>query len=246
MSYFSKVPRDIFLCFSLLTRIPIRLPQRAFERQSRATWAFPVVGLGVGFLLWAMIEILNVGLALYLSVILGLATTLFVTGAMHEDGLADCADGFWGGFTKERRLEIMKDSQIGTYGVLGLGFVVSLKALFLIEGAAQLSMILAAAVASRAALPMIMSQVQNARRSGLSQTVGTPSFMTALGSLVLGSILVLLLTGGKGLLVIIITACLSCGIVMLANRKIGGQTGDVLGASQIITELGVLAILSQY
>lgn len=221
------------------------LPENAFERQSRATWAFPIVGLGVGLLLWVGIAILSYGLPVYLSVLLALVTSLFVTGAMHEDGLADCVDGFWGGFTKDRRLEIMKDSQIGTYGVLGLGCVVSLKALFLIEGDAQLSMILAAAVASRAALPMIMSQVQNARRSGLSQTVGTPSFMTALGSMLLGCVLVLLLTGITGVLVILITACLVCGIVTLANRKIGGQTGDVLGAIQIVTELGVLALLSQ-
>lgn len=246
MSNFSKAPRDIFLCFSLLTRIPINLPQNAFERQSRATWAFPLVGLGVGLLLWAVIDLLNIGLPLYIAVIVGMATSLFVTGAMHEDGLADCVDGFWGAYTKDRRLEIMKDSQIGTYGVLGLGFVVTLKAIFLIEGAAQLSMILAAAVASRSALPMIMSQVQNARRSGLSQSVGLPSFMTAIGSIFLGCVLVLLLTGLTGILVILFTACLVCGIVMLAKRKIGGQTGDVLGACQIITELGVLALLSLF
>ena len=112
---------DAVLALVLLTRLPLpHLPKDSFARQSRAVWAFPLAGLVVGGLATVMAA---AALAVWPPAVaagLALAVQILVTGAMHEDGLADSADGLWGGFDRSRRLEIMKDSQIGTYGVLAL------------------------------------------------------------------------------------------------------------------------------
>ncbi|MEM8578904.1 MAG: adenosylcobinamide-GDP ribazoletransferase, partial [Pseudomonadota bacterium] len=102
----------------LLSRLPLpRVPDAAFAEGARAVWAYPVVGLllgafaaGIGAL--APTPVIGAGLAL--------AAMAMMTGALHEDGLADTADGLWGGQSRARRLEIMKDSRIGAYGVLAL------------------------------------------------------------------------------------------------------------------------------
>ncbi|MFT7596440.1 MAG: adenosylcobinamide-GDP ribazoletransferase, partial [Paracoccaceae bacterium] len=113
---------DVAVAFVLLTRLPLpTLPDHAFARQAHAAWAFPLVGLVVALLAggmgWAA---LRLGLPASIAAGLVLGAQIMLTGAMHEDGLADTADGLWGGFNADRRLEIMKDSAIGTYGVLAL------------------------------------------------------------------------------------------------------------------------------
>src|SRR5918996_6396208 len=104
---------------AFLTRLPL-VPSApvAAPDISRTSWTFPVIGAGIGALGALAYAIAHgLGLHAFVSGTLAVATTVLITGALHEDGLADTADGFGGGTTSERKLEIMRDSRIGTYGV---------------------------------------------------------------------------------------------------------------------------------
>lgn len=239
---------DIPLALVLLTRLPLpRLSKGSFQRQSQAVWAFPLAGLAV-----TLPACLAAGCAMTLGLPEGLAAGLFIlvqvllTGAMHEDGLADCADGFWGGFDPARRLEIMKDSQIGSYGVLaliiGIGF--RWQALLLLLESGDLWAPLALSLLSRAMMPVLMSGLPNARQSGLSQSVGRPSRRAVILGLGLAVVLSLLLLGFVTFALVAALALASLGVGLLARVKIGGQTGDVLGACQQVSEISGLFILA--
>ncbi|MEM1005420.1 MAG: adenosylcobinamide-GDP ribazoletransferase [Pseudomonadota bacterium] len=235
---------DIPLALVLLTRLPLpRLPAPVFSRQAQAVWAFPVVGLIVGVLGcaggWIAMAVHLPSLAAATVVV---AILIVATGAMHEDGLADTFDGLWGGFTPDRRLEIMKDSQIGTYGVLALVIWQGLRiaALAAILGAGVIWPIIAACVLSRALMPVLMSGLPHARSEGLSHSVGTPALIATIMSVGL-AVLVVLLLGGTRIIVPGLCAAFTVAVLgMIAKRKIGGQTGDILGASQQMAEISFL------
>ncbi len=241
---------DIPLALVLLTRLPLpQLSAETFKRQSAAVWAFPVAGLAT-----ALPACLVASLAVYLDLPpmvaagLALAVQILMTGAMHEDGLADCADGFWGGFDPARRLEIMKDSQIGTYGVLALILGLGLRwgaVSALLEGAGPWPL-LALAALSRAAMPVLMTALPNARKAGLSHGVGRPVLFSVLFGIALALAIAIPLLGIGGLLaVVLMMALATAGMAALARAKIGGQTGDTLGATQQICEIsGLLALIA--
>ena len=243
---FGTIAFDILAGVGLLTRLPAPVdPGRAAARGAAAAWAWPVAGAIVG-----AAGALAGSMALWLGVPLGIAAAvvlacqMVVTGALHEDGLADSADGLWGGWDKARRLAIMKDSHIGTYGVLALLIVTLMRwtALTVVLGhGAQWWVLIAAGALSRAPMAVLMAALPNARGSGLSQSVGRP------GRAVAGRGVLLALAVG--------TLCLHLGVVpaalavagvcvavaLIARAKIGGQTGDILGASQQLAEVVVLA-----
>ena len=237
-------PRDILIAAILLTRLPLpRQAPEAFDNQSRVAWAFPLVGLGlalVGALIYGFAG--WIGLPVAAAAGLTLAWMIIATGAMHEDGLADTFDGLWGAFTPERRLEIMKDSQIGTYGVLALILVTGLRWIALIA-AGPLALI-AAATASRGLMPAVMAHVPHARDTGLSHSVGRPSETTAYVALAISVLVVIACAGLGGVLGFVIAAALVWGLSLLAQQRIGGQTGDILGASQQIAECAILLVLA--
>lgn len=239
--------RDIPVALSLLTRLPLPpQPQTAFDRQAKACWAFPLVGLVVG-----AVAVACATAALWLGVpaIMAAGICLFVqiaaTGALHEDGLADTADGFWGGWTIERRLEIMKDSSIGTYGVLALLLTTGLRwtTLALLLEAHAWSVI-SVAIVSRAGLPAMMAALPRVRPGGLSDRVGAPPRASVVLSAAIGTVLLLAFAGALFAPVLLTTliGILCCGAI--ANTKLGGQTGDVLGATQQVTELVCLIVLA--
>lgn len=239
---------DIWMAFGLLTRLP--LPERQWNDTrdaSMAAWAYPVVGLilaliagGTGFVLLA----LGVPTGVAAAFILGLFTVL--TGAMHEDGLADAADGLWGGHVVAQRLAIMKDSHIGAYGVLALvtSFALRWSALTALISAGWLwAPLMAIAPLSRAAMAWVMYALPNARADGLSHMTGRPG---RTGTLMAAGIAALCGFAGIGpaalgtLMVAAITAAMCMAI---ARAKIGGQTGDILGATQQMTEIALLTSL---
>ncbi|WP_420584274.1 adenosylcobinamide-GDP ribazoletransferase [Ruegeria sp.] len=235
---------DIPLALVLLTRLPLpKLPETVFARQADAAWAFPVVGLIVGLMAcaagWAAMAM---NLPAPVSAVILIAVLVMTTGAMHEDGLADTVDGLWGGFTRERRLEIMKDSHIGAYGVLALIFAqiarVALVATLLMAGA--YGAILAACITSRAFMPVLMTALPNARNSGLSHSVGGPRPATTVAGLGLALLCALVLMGIGSLWPILVAALIIAGLAATARTKIGGQTGDILGATQQLAELAFL------
>ena len=235
--------QDILSAFGLLTRLPLPRHQPV---GADAAWAWPLVGLVVGVLAGAagwIAQGLGAGVAAGIVLIL----QALLTGAMHEDGLADTADGLWGGWTRERRLEIMKDSHIGSYGVLALLLVTLVRwsALAALIAGGQWAALIAAGTLSRAPMAVMMALMPNARGAGLSQAVGRPAFGTALVALVLALVVATLLVGPVATLMATMLAALPCAALALTARaKLGGQTGDILGAAQQLAEAAVLAALA--
>ncbi|MEQ6248463.1 adenosylcobinamide-GDP ribazoletransferase [Sulfitobacter sp. HNIBRBA3233] len=237
--------KQLWLALVLLTRLPMpHLPAEAFANGARAVWAYPVVGVVVGSFA-ALCALAAAALGLPDVAVSGaaIAGMMMVTGAMHEDGLADLFDGFWGAVTTPDRLRIMRDSQIGTYGVLALVVVTGLRwsalTLLLAEG---IGTMIAAAVLSRAVMPLLMATLPHARDDGLSHSVGRPAMASALVALGIGSVLAIAILGSAGILAALTVIAVGAGLGTLARRKIGGQTGDVLGAAQQLAELAVLLL----
>lgn len=233
--------------FVLLTRLPMpHLSDEAFARSARAVWGYGIVGAVVGAL-GALCSVLAMSLGLPPAVAAGfvLAVMILSTGAMHEDGLADTADGFWGGHSPERRLTIMKDSQIGSYGTLALIVVTGLRwsALAGLVVTAPAAIIAAAAL-SRAAMPLVMHGLPPARHSGLSQSVGQPALPVTLAALAAGLVIAFFAVGTVAITSLLLCLAISGGCILLAKKKIEGQTGDVLGASQQLCETAVLCLFA--
>lgn len=241
-------PVDLAIAAALLTRLPLPvLRDAAFARQTRAVWAFPIVGavvaLLVGIIGWIA---LSLGLPGTVTALLVLGAQIIITGAMHEDGLADSADGIWGGFDARRRLAIMRDSHIGTYGVLALILSLGLRwgALTGLIGAGYLwGPLLAAGALSRAGLPVLMAALPHARSDGLSHSVGRPETATVALALLLGLALAWPASGSPALLAATVFAVVLAGLAALAKARIGGQTGDILGAAQQLGEIAALLTL---
>jgi adenosylcobinamide-GDP ribazoletransferase len=235
---------DIACCVGFYTRLPIPYPgERDF---ATAQWAAPVagavVGLVIGVTLWLS---LATGLPATLAAAIALAAGALLTGALHEDGMADVADGFGGGQTRERKLEIMKDSRVGTYGVIALvlSLLMRWSALAMLAASGTFTMIavlVGAHAASRAAIPAFMARVQPARPDGLSAGVGRVDSQAALYAAIIGFLLLLPVGLGFALVAALLVVALSLGLERLAMRQIGGQTGDVLGTLQQCCEIAVL------
>ncbi|MEM7320238.1 MAG: adenosylcobinamide-GDP ribazoletransferase [Pseudomonadota bacterium] len=239
---------DILLALVLLTRLPIPpLPDPVFERQSNSGWAFPLVGLTVSALA-CLIGAVCFHLGLHPVAAAGLIVALIIaqTGAMHEDGLADTADGLWGGADRDRRLEIMKDSHIGTYGVLALILSVLLRvtAISILIPTTGFAPVLAGAIWSRALMPPVMAGLPHARSSGLSHSVGYPPLPCWATGLGLGFALMVLLTGISSIGPALLAAMAAGTVAWIARLKIGGQTGDILGATQQAAEIVFLLALA--
>ena len=236
---------DPATAISLLTRLPLRSDH---GRGAAAAWAWPLAGLAVAVpaVLLAYLAT-SLGLSGGSAAALVLVVQTVLTGAMHEDGLADSADGLWGGWTRERRLEIMRDSRIGTYGTMALVLITLLRwqaLTTLITAGHVLAPVLATALLSRAAMAALMAALPNARGTGLSHSVGQPEPRTALLAGTIAVVVALLLTGWSGLAAALVALLVIIAIALIARAKIGGQTGDILGATQQLTEAAMLLTLA--
>ncbi len=234
---------DIVSAFGLLTRLPV--PQGWPMRGAASAWAWPIIGLVVALIGAATGSLaLAIGMPAGVAAAVTLATLAMVTGAMHEDGLADTADGLFGGWTRERRLEIMKDSAIGSYGTLALVFTTlarwSALAALMATGAHWAALV-AAAATGRAAMAVTIFALPNARDGGLSRSVGRPDARRAAAACVIAALLAFFSTGAATLALVPLAAIAALGVALLARARIGGQTGDILGASQALAETAALA-----
>lgn len=240
---------DIYTAFQLLTRWPIPKTPTSGDTQ-RAVWAYPVVGLALGVAAYGIAQAaLALGLTPSVISLLLVVCLILWTGAMHEDGLADCADGFWGGWTREQRLEIMRDSRIGTYGVCALILLLLLRWHTLTLLLTQHSLALIGVLAfSRCVLPVVMVSLSHARKDGLAVTQGQPKAIPVLIALVIGTASLILCAPTLSLGGIMLAVCtiVTLGIMLLAKVKIGGVTGDVLGATVLLIEGVCLTILSGF
>lgn len=237
-----QIPRDVLAAFGLLSRLPVPFAQS----RPAAAWAWPLVGLAVNALALGLAALaLKAGLSVGVVAALVIAAQAVLTGALHEDGLADCADGFFGGHTKERRLEIMKDSQIGSFGALALMLVVLARwaALAALLSLGAWGAILAAGALARAPMAATMALVPNARGTGLSASVGAPPVWAAGIAACLALALALGLAGWSGLVMTVAVALVALAVALVARSKIGGQTGDVLGATAVLAEVCALAVV---
>jgi adenosylcobinamide-GDP ribazoletransferase len=245
---FGELAADLRIGLVFYTRLPLAHPGAiAGAELARAAWAAPLVGAIVGTLGAAAYALAYaVGVPSFASAALALATTLAATGCLHEDGLADTADGFGGGATRERKLAIMHDSRIGTYGTCAL-----LLSLLLRTGAiASLSApapvacaLIAAHAAARATLPAFMRLVPHARADGLSHYVGRPPHASTLLAAVLGLLALALGLGiTRGVIALILLLASVACMARLCARQIGGQTGDVIGALEQANEILILLV----
>lgn len=245
---YSKHPRlqDVTEAVTFLTRFP--LPGPAEPRGARSAWAWPLAGALVG-LSGAVVAALALwaGQSPAVAAALALAAQALATGALHEDGLADSTDGLWGGSTRERRLEIMRDSRIGSFGALALVLSVLLRwtALSAILATGVLwGPFLAAGALSRWPMAWMLAALAPAREGGLSRLVGRPDGATVALAAALALGIALLMTGAGGLaaaLAVFAVALLWTGVV---RARLGGQTGDTCGAAQQLCEIAALLALA--
>ena len=240
---------DLRVAITFCTRLPLGSSTPNDPRNlARASWAMPVGGAIVGVL-----GALAYGLASKLGLgassgsALALGTTMLVTGCLHEDGLADTVDGFGGGHSRERKLAIMRDSRIGTFGVCALivSFFIRWSAVETISKPAQVAIVLIVThVVARAMLPALMRVLGPARLDGLSAQAGRPP-LASVAIAILIAVATLALGIGPIVAMVIVALLASAGalVVWLSNKHIGGQTGDVLGALEQISEIVILLIV---
>ncbi|MGF1455048.1 MAG: adenosylcobinamide-GDP ribazoletransferase [Alphaproteobacteria bacterium] len=247
-----RLGRDLVLAAVFLTRLP--LPKVSPAPLAGVLWAFPLVGFAVGLGAGAVYgAAVLAGLASLPAAILGLCAALLLTGALHEDGLADAADGFGGGGTVERKLAIMKDSRIGTYGMAALALALALKAALLAQIAAPWTVAAALGASgalSRAFIVLMLRVVPSARPDGSGGTAGRPDLLIASLSTVMGLVLwagaiaVAPIPILHGVMALVLAGLIALALSHLSIRQIGGQTGDVLGAGQVLTEIAILAAVA--
>ncbi len=237
---------DLKIAALFSTRLP--LPQSTpigGADIARASWALPVIGALIG-LLGALVYWIAFRFHLppLVGAALAITATLAVTGCLHEDGLADTFDGFGGGSGREHKLEIMRDSRIGTYGAcaLAMSLVLRVGALASLAGPGQVALALIAAHAgARAMMPLFLRSVPPARPDGLSADAGRPSQSSVVAAAVLGFVLLLLSLGaGRAIVAFLLLLTVFGFMRRLCLRQIGGQTGDAAGALEQISEIVVL------
>jgi len=218
---------------------------RPFGRTVRA---FPLVGALLGIAAgFAFAIATGLGLPVLVAGVIAVAVLALMTGALHEDGLADMADGFGGGRNAEKKLAIMSDSRIGAYGVIVLVLVLAAKVGALADLAdigVVMSGLICASAASRAAMVAMMRWLPAARGDGLGAQAGRPAAEHVWTGIVIAALLCVLLLTWSGVVALLIAALGALAVGILARRQIGGHTGDVLGASQQISELIFLLALA--
>ena len=230
------------------TRLPLlRATPIAGGAIAKAAWAFPIAGLVVG-VIGAIVYALahRAGLPAWPAAALTVAATLLATGCLHEDGLADTVDGFGGGKTREQKLDIMRDSRIGVYGVCALAIALLLRvgALASFPNAHSVVWALIASHAgARATMPALMLLLPPARSDGLSFAAGRPpGDSVGVGTVLAFLILAVCLHPAHGFLALILLAVVVALMAWLSSRQIEGQTGDVLGALEQVSEVAVLLV----
>lgn len=245
---------SFLLSLRFLTRMPVPFVRTVDPPPLKdAMWMFPVVGLCVGAATGAALLLAHLArLPDLFCGLFALGITAMITGAFHEDGLADVADGFGGGSTREQRLEIMKDSRIGAFGTLALVIAVLgraslLAALLVLHPLAVIVLVAGAASFSRALMVDLLWATRPARQGGLSAMAGQPSRNSTLLALAIGGIAAgaggsYMLSLEAGVLALVAAGLAQEMLRSLAIRKIGGHTGDVCGAGQIMSETAMLAV----
>lgn len=239
---------DLKIAAAFLTRLPIRVEEiNGLSALAGAARCFPLVGFGIGLFGGIAYAIaVSLDLSPLLAAVIAVAVTAAVTGALHEDGLADTVDGFGGGGDRDRKLEIMRDSRIGTYGVIALVLALGARVIALAsfeDNADAVAALILCHAASRALVVGVMQRAPLARSDGLAASAGRPSQAAMLWALGIGGVIALALAYLDGVVAMVAGAAAAWAIAWLARRQIGGVTGDVLGAVQQGSEIAMLLAL---
>ena len=253
MPFLNALLTDTMRSLGLLTRL--RVGARWFDgfagRYDRAARAFPVAGVVVGLLVAAVgLASAAIGVPHAVAALLAVATGIVVTGALHEDGLADTADGL-GGRDREARLAIMRDSATGAYGVLALGIVVGLKtaalAALLAQPLASLTGIVAACALARAGMVWLWRATPPAREDGAAVASGRPrrrSVRIAGAIAALAALPAAIVVGPWAATIALASLGAVAAGLKRYSRRLGGHTGDLLGACVLLGEVAVLVGLT--
>jgi adenosylcobinamide-GDP ribazoletransferase len=232
------------VAIGFLTRLPVRAPAHADLGQA-AVW-FPLVGALVGGVVAGTRALAGMALGPGPSTVLALAAGILVTGGLHEDGLADTADALGAHVDRARRLEILRDPRIGTFGALALGLALLLSYACLVpmSSAHFARAALAAHVLARWSPLLLARLAPPARPDGLGASlhVSLPALLVASGLAAAGA----LAAAGPvhGAVAIGVAVVLTGGAAVVCRRALGGTTGDTFGAAAKLVELGSLAVLS--
>ncbi|MFO0293395.1 MAG: adenosylcobinamide-GDP ribazoletransferase [Rhodospirillales bacterium] len=243
---------EIRIALVFLTVLPVRLrPADLRFGVSHAVRAFPVAGLAVGAVAAGAFVLAELaGLPSLVAALVALVAAVLVSGGLHEDGLADTVDGLSGGRTPARSLEIMRDARIGAHGALALILALMLRAGAIGYAGVTLDTVcalIAAAIASRTAVVPVMYLLPPARPDGVSAAAGTPHRSRAADSVAIGILMTALALAPvlQPLTILLVIAGAAAGAALpalLARRRLGGQTGDVLGAVQQSAEICFLLV----
>ena len=234
--------RDFWLVLGFFTRLPV---VSVTGHLGEAARAFPLAGLVVGLIgAFVYFVAMEIGLSGLLAELLAVAATGIVTGALHEDGWADVCDALGARGGVEKRLEILRDSRLGSFGGLALIFATSIKVAAIANlGAPELvaGALVAAHTLARGVLPLVMSRMTLARSNGLAADAGRPTQSAANWSLIIALLFAVLAVAPIAALVALLAALAATWLVgTLAQKKFGGYTGDVLGAVEQVAEMAIL------
>jgi adenosylcobinamide-GDP ribazoletransferase len=234
--------------FLTIVRVPDASKAMAPDWLARAMKYFPLVGAGIGLVSAIVLLIASEFCGPVIAALLAVTTSIILTGALHEDGLADTADSFGGGRSIEKRFAIMKDSRIGTYGALALGLGVALRVAALAELPlwAAAAALIAAHAAARAAPAFVMNHLSYAgdtatmKVSYAEAPVRSEELWFALIVVTLAALPLAFVSIASVVTGLLCGAVLAAALARWSRRLLGGYTGDVLGAIEQVFEIGFL------
>lgn len=237
--------RSTAVALQFMTRLPVPSVAPRDGDLTRASALFPLVGLVVAALAIAaraLVEPLWGGAT---GTVVGVFVAVAVTGAFHEDGLADTADGLWGGWDPEQRLRIMRDSRLGTYGTIALLGLFALRLVLLIDVSLQVFAvaIVCGHVLGRAAplaLVRLAPAVPGSSGAGIAGPLPVPLAVVA------AVVSIAVPVAAAGLLAVpalLVAAVVTLGAARMFRRRLGGVTGDTLGATTAVVEVCVVAVI---
>jgi adenosylcobinamide-GDP ribazoletransferase len=238
---------DARVALAFLTRLPVGdgRPLDA-ARLSRAALWFPAVGLLVGGIMGGTRLLADLALEPGPATVLALLAPILVTGALHEDGLADLADGAGAHASRQRKLEIMRDPRVGTYGVLALGLALLLAYAVLsgLDGEHVLRAALAGHVLGRFSTLPQSRWLAPARTDGSGALLRASPLAIGAAGLFAAAVTILAAGAGAGLIALGVAAVLTLAGALFCRRVLGGATGDGYGAVTKVVELGTYAALA--
>ncbi len=251
--------RAVATSFAFLTRLPVRTTEAGpMDMAAAAAW-FPLVGAVVGGVVGAVHYGLQQLMPTSVAAAVAVAVGVLITGAFHEDGLGDTADGFGGGWTPEERLKIMADPRQGTYGVAAIvcSVLVRVAAIGAMEGATAIAVVCAAHLLARNLAAMGLGLARPANRGGLAGSMradaeakGTTWRRTSLTATAWMVVFFLIVGSTLGPIAAVSMALVASGVglavVRLARAKVGGVTGDVLGAIEQLAESAALVAATAF